>query len=187
MILNRCKVMENSRIPERLDVGKSVCGSMYNLWFNYTRDKEVINKTSRRTLACESKRYSCGYPVPALQRNLCWSRSQEVKFIESAWLGLNIGSYTLHKMDWVNDGEAKKFSGWIIDGQQRLTAIERYWNNEFEVFGLLFSELSKAERMRFMGISFWYYEVELWDEESIRDLYNRMAFGGTAHEKLERA
>jgi hypothetical protein len=35
--------------------------------------------------------YTCGYPVPNLQRDLCWSRSQDVRFIESAWLGLKSG------------------------------------------------------------------------------------------------
>lgn len=182
--------MTTLRIPERLDCGKNVCGTMYSLWSDYVSHKQIMKAKEGSLVTDVAESYACGYPVPYFQRDLCWSRSQEVRFIESAWLGLNIGSYTLHKMDWESvgsDAKALKFSGWLIDGQQRLTTIERYWNDEFKVFGLLFSELNSQERRRFMSITFYHFEVELWDEKTIRDLYNRMAFGGTAHKESEKA
>ena len=64
-------------------------------------------------------------------------------------------------MDWGEGGVAKKFSGWLVDGQQRLTTIERYWEDQFPVFGLFWSELTKPECRRYTGVKFGHYESEL--------------------------
>jgi hypothetical protein len=94
---------------------------------------------------------------------------------------LGIGFYCTHSVDWDNDASVKSFSGWLIDEQQRLTTIERYWTDEFKVYGRYFSELTRKEIIRFMRISFKQRKVSLNDEQLIKDLYNRMAFGGTPH------
>ncbi len=174
------------RIPERMDFGKTFDSTIEFLWHHY--QKHLDNAvTGEAPLFDVSHRYACGFPVPAFQRQLVWSIDQKIKFIESLWLGLSPSTYTVHEYDYEAGGKAKRFSGWLIDGQQRLTTIQEYWENGFAVFGLLYSELTDREKRRFRSIKFAHTEPALWDELKIRDLYNRMAFGGVPHKPEERA
>lgn len=173
------------RIPEAFDTGKVVASCISMLWGNYSEHLQA--QPDSLPLYDKASRYACGYPVPAFQRELCWTQEQKVKFIESLWLGFNPGTYTVHRADWQKGGLPEMFSGWLIDGQQRLSTIQSYWEDGFKVFGLYWSELSKIEMRRFHSIKFEHTEVAVWDEKLIRELYNRMAFGGTAHTEAQRA
>ena len=178
--------LDPPRIPPAIDHGKHSESCISYLWEEWQEHKELLGKGAA-LVTDTGKSYACGLPVPGFQRDLCWTLEQEVAFIESAWLGLPLGTYSFHRMDWRSDGVAMKYSGWLLDGQQRLTAIQRYWEDQFSVFGLFFSELSQIEMRRFHAIKFSHYEPELWDERLIRDLYNRMALGGVAHKESDRA
>lgn len=174
------------RMPAPMDQGKSSESVMGYLHQMYREHHDLIAR-GEPSLTDSALRYACGLPVPDFQRELVWTRDQEVAFIESAWLGIPLGTFNHHAMDWKQNGVAKTFSGWLIDGQQRITTIERYWNDEFPVFGLFWSELTRREVRRFMSIKFPHFESDLWDEAQIRDLYNRLAFGGTPHKASDRA
>ncbi len=172
------------RIPAQIDFGTRHEMSMDQLEHTLRMHRHHGSEM------CESDRYVCGHPLPPFQREACWDEARQVAFIESAWFGLPLGSYTYHGLDWsqTSDGcRADPMSGWLLDGQQRLTAIESYWDDKFPVFGLLWSELTHREKRRFMRIPFTSYEVVLWDEALCRDLYNRLALGGVAHQEHERA
>lgn len=136
---------------------------------------------------CSADRYACGYPIPSFQRDLVWTPEQEERFIQSIWLGLPLGTYCVHRSDWFSDGTAKPMSGWLLDGQQRLTTLERYFNDEFPVYGGGYSELKASDRRRFSLVVFPVNEVALWDEAKAKEIYNLMAFGGTAHKPSEYA
>lgn len=172
-----------SRIPLPLEQGRLFESVIDSLLIAYR-----IHSEGKSELA-PAQRHACGFPLPPFQRDHKWTVAQEIAFIESAYLGLPIGTYTLHAADWTPDDAANPlpFSGWLIDGQQRLTAIQRYLDDQFPVFGLHWSELNRREQRRFLNIKFAHYEIPLWDEAKIRDLYNRLAFGGTAHTEDERA
>lgn len=43
-----------------------------------------------------ASRFVGGFPIPDWQRELCWDQEQEIKLIESIWLGLDIGCYTVN-------------------------------------------------------------------------------------------
>jgi hypothetical protein len=159
---------------------------MHYLW-HHMHEFEELRASGDNLITDSSDRYACGFPLPTFQRSLCWTPEQESRFIESAWLKLPIGSFTVHAMDWGKGGKAVGKSGWLIDGQQRLTTLERYWKDAFPVFGLYYSELNGAEQRRFKSIKFPHFIVDLWDEDKIRDLYDRLAFGGTAHSETDRA
>ncbi|WP_063661523.1 DUF262 domain-containing protein [Aliivibrio fischeri] len=180
------------RIPTAIDQGTDYQCAISALYAHY-KDFVELQENGEELVTDTAERYVLGYPVPPFQRELVWTEQQEVAFIESVWLGLQIGTYNLHKMEWSHESKkergisAKKFSGWLIDGQQRLNTIERYWNDEFKVFGLYWSELNQQEVIRFKNTKFPYHESSLWDEGKIRNLYNLMAFGGTNHKESERA
>jgi hypothetical protein len=176
-----------NKMPEPIDLGKH--GDTCMLFLHYHMKTCTAALASNETpMTVVEERSACCFPIPPFQRGRVWDRSQEIAFIESAWLGLPLGTFTFHTMDWEGpNAHPKPFSGWLIDGQQRLTAIERYWADEFQVFGARWSELSKQEVRRFMNIKFAHYEAAIWDEAKIRDLYNRLALGGTPHHSSERA
>lgn len=130
-----------------------------------------------------------GYIIPPFQRPLVWSKEQMIRFVESAWLGLHLGTYVVNIMDFVNSTDAHPLDRLLIDGQQRLNALRAYWDNEFPVFGSYWSEVfeDKPVYRRFRNIQFGMGEVQIKDEAILRDLYNRLNFGGTAHTDDQRA
>jgi hypothetical protein len=119
-----------------------------------------------------------------------------ITFIESMHYGISPGFYTYNSTYHLKENEYVGSDGktyfrcgnWLLDGQQRLTAISRYFNNEWSVFGLYWSDLSKEEKMGFlMGTTFLEYETKIADELGCRKLYDLYAFGGVAHLESERA
>lgn len=174
------------RIPKPKNVGKHHESTVYSLWNNLKTTREIAS-SPEPSLYIPSERHACGYPLPNFQRAHKWSQEMSIKFIESIWLQLNIGTYMFHEADWESNGKPKPFSGWLIDGQQRLSAIEAYWNDEFRVFGLLWSELKPNEVRRFHSTKFPCVEISVYDEQEIRELYNMLNFGGIKHEESERA
>ncbi|MEF1300490.1 DUF262 domain-containing protein [Vibrio owensii] len=133
------------------------------------------------------ERMVLGHPLPNWQRPHEWTETQSIRFIESAWLGLHIGTYVVNGRDWDENGVDIEFSGALLDGQQRLTAIELYLDDAFPVFGWYWSQLTRREQRRFERISFTSEEVNIWDEAELRELSDRLAFGGTAHKEEYRA
>lgn len=80
----------------------------------------------------------------------------------------------------------------LLDGQQRLRAIERYWSGELAVTGedgeaCRWTNLSDAEHRHFLRIPFPWIETQYHDEAPLREAYNRHNFGGTAHSIEQRA
>ena len=65
------------------------------------------------------------YYIPSFQRDYVWKVSQASKLIESLVMGLPIPSIFMAK------DEGKEENYYIIDGQQRLKSIEKFYNGEF--------------------------------------------------------
>ena len=128
-----------------------------------------------------------GFPLPSWQRPLRWSDHQMVHFLESIWMGIPFGFYVLNTLEWMSGGKPHPMSGLLFDGQQRFFALQRYFDDELEVFGVKFSELERVDRRRFLNTPFPSYETFIFDEDQGRDLYNRLNFGGTPHEPDEKA
>jgi hypothetical protein len=117
-----------------------------------------------------------GFRLPSWQRHLVWSDDQMIRFIESLWLGIPVGSYSYVQ----NDDPAT--DGLLIDGQQRMYAIERYLQDAFPVFGVKWSEVTRADYRGFMySRNFPCYIVKSSDETFLREYYNLMNFSGVAH------
>lgn len=121
-----------------------------------------------------------GYRIPEWQRPAVWNQAQQIRFIESAWLGFSLGQIVVTQLS-----EARHpLDNLLIDGQQRMRALAAYWADEFAVFGARWSEVEQLDRRRFdfsgptMGVMFLKRNVS---EDQLRELYIRMNFGGTAH------
>jgi hypothetical protein len=121
------------------------------------------------------------FTLPDFQRPPVWTLAQKVRFIESCWLGLPIGAFI-----W-NDAPGTRFDQWLLDGQQRVGAVLEYVADAFPVFGLLFSELGEVDyRLWDMSVAFPCLKTNLRDEAQLRDVYDRLAYGGTPHEPKDR-
>jgi uncharacterized protein with ParB-like and HNH nuclease domain len=139
------------------------------------------------------------FKIPPFQRSFVWTEEQCVRFIESAYLGFSLGTYLVNKVEnWVklkrdrdtpNEGKTyiHEYDDYLIDGQQRITAIKKYVDNEFPVFGLYWKDLNRKEQYRFKNVEFPLGRVFLTDIDKLHELYDRLNFGGTAHTEDQRA
>lgn len=126
----------------------------------------------------EGERQLGKFVLPNFQRPAVWTREQQIRFIESCWMGLPIGSYVYNQTNYDSP-----LDSWLIDGQQRVTSVYAYMADDFPVYGHLFSELTDIDhRMWSMSVSFPCLITRLDDEAELREVYDRLAYGGTPHE-----
>lgn len=123
------------------------------------------------------------YKIPTFQRELCWTISQEIAFIESIWLDYPIGNYMVNSIDDIDSD----LHNLLIDGQQRLNTLQRYFNNEFSVFGFYWNELNRLEISRFLNRKFVCLQINETDLPKLKDAYNRLNFSGTPHNENKKA
>ena len=143
-----------------------------------------------------AKGFAMGYPLPVFQRELVWKPEQKVRFITSIWSGVDIGSYMVNDIyELMGEGEDqhyREFSESLLDGQQRLTALEEYLYDGFAVpdatgVPRFWSELSRVERRRFGSFHFAKATIRSWDDGLLLRAYDLRALGGTPHQAHERA
>lgn len=130
-----------------------------------------------------------GYKLPTWQRPEVWTDDQCVRFIQSIWMGVGLGSFMVNM---AYGGTSDDMHMVLLDGQQRLRAIERYWNDDFPVIGddgnaYFWSEIQENECAHFMRIPFPWIETSYKTDAQLREAYNRHNFGGTAHTEDQRA
>ena len=136
----------------------------------------------------EKERQLLNLVLPPWQRPKVWTEHQQEQFVEGIFLGLGTGFYVINGRDYDRQGHDKSMSGWLLDGQQRITAIARFINDDLAIFnGLHYSELSVADkRRRFNNLIFPCIELEYQEDESLlKDLYRRLNFSGTAHSQAD--
>ena len=161
-------------MPDRLNLGQRADFTVGHI--NPPDDFPAQEQPDMRRLA--------RFNLPPWQRGIVWDESRMRRFVESAWRGLDLGTYSYNmaptyqgRWDWV-----------LTDGQQRITALIRYWDDAFPVFGYRWSEITKADRLQLqIGTVFAAYVTKSDDEEWLRAYYDRMNFGGVPHEPGQRA
>lgn len=145
---------------------------------NYCIDHGATRRESGRP-AASSERELGRFNLPPFQRAAVWSPRQSVRFIESIWLHLPIASYVVNVDDQYDLGYP--CANWLLDGQQRWTAIIDYLSDRLSVFGLGFSALTKAQQRKFENHPFPCIETRNLTPEQCREVYDRLAYGGTNH------
>ncbi len=141
----------------------------------------IITVKRDEMFAPNGVRQVMGFNIPEWQRGITWSEAQQISFIESAWKGIPLGTFTY------NDLIETSLDGVLIDGQQRIYSIERYLNDEFEVFGYRWSDLTPIDHRAFKNRHFSAYKTKSNDEEYLKSYYDLMNFGGVDHKPSERA
>lgn len=171
-----------ARFPKRRFYGQAMQSGMYNLRLGAIRRNEVLDATGY------TGRRVMGFKLPYWQReDGQWSLEQSVRFIESVWLGVGLGTYMVN-----GTLENPDVDQILLDGLQRMSAIQSYWNDEFQVPGddgkpYYWSELTAGEHAHFDRIPFAWIETQYATEEACVEAYNRHNFGGTPHDPSERA
>lgn len=165
------------RMPDKVNLGAHYSTTMSHC-MGQRRDFVENRWNDRR-----ADRAVMGFYLPTWQRGLVWTERQMISFIESAWRGINLGTYTYNQA-----ALGSPYDNLLIDGQQRMTAIERFLDDHFPVFGWRWSEVTPTDkRVWGVSIAFASYITQTEDEDYLRSYYNLMNFGGTAHKETERA
>ncbi len=71
--------------------------------------------------------------------------------------------------------------GWLIDGQQRMRAIAAYLADEFQVFGVHWSELERPDKFRIHCTGFPAYVLKDHSEADLLERYLKLNYSGTPH------
>lgn len=137
----------------------------------------------------QGERQLLGLVLPPWQRPEVWTVEQKRRFVEGAFLGFGCGYYVTNGFEFEHDGTSAPMSGWLLDGQQRISAIRDFLNDELEVFGgVSYSSLTQPERLRLLRTGFSCIELEYTSNEAVlKELYDRLNFSGTPHTSEQRA
>jgi hypothetical protein len=156
----------------------------------YEIDFLVSAATAPDTLTLrEGERALMGMVLPTWQRGEVWTPLQRQRFIEGIFLGLGAGYYVTTEPEWDDRGVHKPGSNLLLDGQQRISAIRDFVTDNLAIFGnTYFSDLDTAtQRKRFLRVHFRRVEVQhTEDEDLLKELYERLNFGGTPHTEEDR-
>lgn len=170
--------MANRKMPSRIDLGRSFASTMahpMNRWKEAAQKPEEFNPHGLRTVM--------GFNLPRWQRGLVWTDKQKIAFIESAWKGIPLGTYSYNEVD-----IGSPLDNLLIDGQQRMSSLQDYLNDRFPVFGWHWSQVTDVDRRSFsMTVVFGSYVTASTDEEYLKGYYDLLNFGGTAHTDDQRA
>jgi len=161
-------------MPEQVHLGRQMSSTMYQPIFHAKQD-DTPNVAGLRKVM--------GYFIPPWQRGLVWTIQQNIAFLESAWLGLNLGTYTFNQTR-----RHHPLDNILIDGQQRLHAIQCYLQCQFQVFGYRWDQVTAIDRRRFENNTHFHsYITDSTNERYLRSYYDMTNFGGVAHKESERA
>jgi hypothetical protein len=175
--------------------GKQSDSTMRSL---HLRLREFRDDPKYRSLSGDGRNgeWIMGFAIPPFQRGHVWTDDQAVAFVNSARKGLHLGTYTFNTTVGINEARRLDDTGreyffadlWLLDGMQRLTALQRFFDDEFPVGGSLWSEVAADNKRFFLSnVHFSAYETNLVDEAVMREMYDAMNFGGTPHREEERA
>lgn len=121
--------------------------------------------------------YLLRFSLPPFQRGEVWTEQQKSRFIESLWLHLPISVYAYNESPSLG-----RTDQWLIDGQQRWSAIRDFVGGKIAVFnGLRYSDMTLADTRFFESTPFPCILIKSDDESHLEEMYNRLAYGGTPH------
>lgn len=171
--------------PDKTDINHVPDGHlMPRPWFSANNTAGPLIEITRPNAAYARNLYAGerklgNFILPAFQRPPVWTQEQQVRFIESIWQRLPLGAYIVNR---VLEPLGNPHDNLLLDGQQRITAILAYVDNAFPVMGYYWRDLSRSEQRGFEMVPMPYLETKLTNMDHIKEVYDRLAYGGTPHE-----
>lgn len=126
--------------------------------------------------------------IPDYQRDLVWTLDQKINLIKSIFAGADIGTIYFARQRYDENSHKLDITTFnVIDGQQRLNAINEYVNDGFKVNDLKFSELPQEDKRAFLLWNKCARYVVLFEpsREMELDIYFNLNFGGTRHSEKD--
>lgn len=163
----------DSQTTERIMPSRLLYGSS-----GRTMMSGVATSNHDRRALVEGERYLGAFIVPRFQRGLVWTLAQKVRLIESLYMGLPVGAVV-----WNQPMHVGPCDLWLLDGQQRITAITEWLSGAFPVSGWRYLDLPEIERRHFDRIGIESIQTEIEDEATCREVYDRLVYGGTPHDR----
>ena len=167
-------------------------GDTRRLYRDLFRDSNVVIHENCimdiNDLLLKGREYGDRFVIPEYQRGLVWSDEQKVNLIKSIMTGVPIGTFVFARQAYDRQ-TLKKLptrTYYLLDGQQRLNAIQGFIDDEFAVDGYFFKNLPYLDKMTF--INFHNFGSMILNEptpEQELDFYFTLNFGGTAHAKAD--
>ncbi len=130
------------------------------------RSKELIDVVNELT----SKRL---IKSPYFQRNLVWRLIHKVDFIRTILKGLPFPQIFIAKGE--IDVESMTTHSCVVDGQQRLTAIQQFVAGDFDVDGLEFRSMEKQAKEDFLKYQVPIIDLDIkQDDELLKEIFRRL-------------
>lgn len=125
---------------------------------------------------------------PDFQRGHVWTEKQQIEFLEFILRGGKTGrTLYFNNPFWHSVKSGTGYSDFVcVDGLQRITAIQRFLNDEIRVFGLLYSEFEGETDLIRHGMVININDLKT--KKEVLQWYIQMNSGGTPHstEEIER-
>lgn len=166
------RVPDGQKMPRPWFRANNTAGPLFSIY-------KLENGWERVAPLAEGERRLGNFVLPPFQRPAVWSEAQKIRFIESIWNGLPLGAYIVNRIIVPLDNP---YDNYLLDGQQRITAILDYVADAFPVLGQRWSELTKQDQTQFGMTPMSYLETQIGDLDELREIYDRLAYGGTAHD-----
>lgn len=121
---------------------------------------------------------------PVFQRGHVWTEKQQIAFLEYFFRGGRSGTTVyFNKPDWLYSVPQGAYNDFVcVDGLQRITAIQRFVNNEIPVFGTYYREFLDKPRTLF---TIQVVVNDLHSPQEVLQWYIDMNSAGTQHSKAE--
>lgn len=178
------------RLPAPLFAAQPISRSLLDF-----RDRHTDSLRSVQEGLLVPGEYVLGYRLPPWQRPAVWSEAQQVRLVESAILGLTLGAVVIterlsvHHLRQQDARVPDPLDRLLIDGQQRLRAVQRFLDGDLRVFGLTWPDLSSEDATRLLiTVSFGFVQLgSEYTEDQLKSMYARLNWGGTPHTDADRA
>lgn len=122
---------------------------------------------------------------PDFQRGHVWTKEQQIKYIEYVLRGGRSGrDLYFNCPSWMKSNYKGKYRDFVcVDGLQRITAIQRFLNNEITAFGQYYSEFGGKTNLICHGVQI--HVNDLPSRKDVLQWYVEMNEGGTPHSQAE--
>lgn len=122
---------------------------------------------------------------PDFQRGHVWTEQQQIAYIKFLLRNGQTGrDLYFNNPSWHTEVPPGAYNDYVcVDGLQRITAIQRFVNNEIQVFGSYFREFTDKRHINMNTVRVHINDLSTRDE--VLTWYIEMNDGGTPHSKQE--